>query len=148
MAAVIDTAGPPPADTPLDQLLGTYTQCLNLSREYVRRDLEAAPDGEVDPDALEHFLCARADLLALAETSLTSLAGQGGNEPARQEVKDKVMAVLEEMTRMETRLADFLGDRLEQMRQTIGRMKKSEPVFRHYAYLGGPVHPSRITRHE
>lgn len=143
----------PPSAVPLTELLETYTQCLAMSRDYVENNLKDAPDsGEVDVDQLDQFLKARADLFAVAETSFNALAecfdgGLGYDEVVRRELTGKVVAILEEMTEMENQLAVFLGDRLNKMRETINMMKRSQPVFKHYAQLGTKrIDPIIITR--
>lgn len=144
---------PPESEpAPLAELVDTYSQCLALSRDYADRTISDDPDQTVDLDALEHFISARADLFAVAEANLSDLAGRTqsapGPEAGRRELADKVVAILEEMAEMESQLTAFLNDHLSQMRQTIGQMKKAQPVFKRYGYLGGPRAPSRITRHE
>jgi len=137
---------------PLTEILETYTRCLAMSRDYVENNLKAAPDDEVDVDQLDLFLKARAELFAVAETSFNTLAecfddGSGFDEAIRQELTGKVVALLEEMTETENQLAAFLGDRLNRMRETISMMKRSQPVFRHYAQLGtSRIDPIHITR--
>jgi len=142
-----------PAVAPLNELLDTYSECLSLSRGYVEHSLaeEADPDGDMDVDSLQLFLAARADLFAAAESSFSTLSAcpkPAEEEPERKELTQRVIAVLEEMAEMETKLTDFLHDRLGKMHETINHMKKSEPVFKRYGNLGGHIHPSRITRHE
>ena len=142
-----------PAVAPLNELLDTYSECLDLSRGYVDHNLAEAddPDGDMDVDSLQLFLAARAELFAAAELSFDALSQHPAptpNEPERQELTQRVIAVLEEMAEMETKLTAFLHDRLGKMRETINHMKKTEPVFKRYGQLGGHIHPSRITRHE
>ena len=143
----------PPSAVPLTEILETYTQCLALSRDYVENNLKASPDDdEVDVDQLDHFLKARAELFAVAEVSFNALAecfegGSGYDEAIRRELTGKVVALLEEMTETENQLAAFLGDRLNKMRETISMMKRSQPVFKHYAQLGvSRIDPIHITR--
>lgn len=148
----IETLEIEPAPAPLVELVATYSQCLALSRDFADQTITDYPDQEVNLEALERFIAARADLFAVAEANLNDLTGrpQSAAEPdsARQELTNKVVAILAEMAEMESRLTTFLNGHLSQMRQTIGQMKKAEPVFKRYGYLGGPRAPSRITRHE
>lgn len=148
----LETSELEPPPSPLVELADNYSQCLALSREYGEQTITEDPDQEVDLDALEHFISARADLFAVAEANLSELTGRpqtaAGPDSARRELTGKVVAILEEMARMESQLTSFLNDRLSRMRQTIGQMKKTQPVFKRYGYLGGPRAPSRITRHE
>ena len=138
------------AAAPLTDLLQTYTQCLTMSREYMRGPLNEFVDDEVDTDALQQFLNARADLFSVAEVSFNALAAcpQDDNDEAKKELTKRVLSVLEELTEIEGQLADFLGDRLNKLRGTINDMKRAQPVFKRYGNLGGKIHPSRITRHE
>lgn len=136
------------APSGLVELMDTYSQCLNLSRQFAARTITDDPEAEVDLDALEQFLSARAELFASAEANLNHLDGNDSRDPARQELNGRLKAVLEEMAETENQLSAFLNERLARMRRTIGQMKKAQPVFRRYGYLGGPMSPSRITRHE
>lgn len=138
------------AAAPLTEILETYSQCLALSRDYVENSLKDSPADDVDVDQLDQFLKARAELFAVAETSFSTLAecADGGHdESLRRELTGKVIAILEEMTETENQLAAFLGDRLSKMRETINMMKRSQPVFKHYAQLGtSRIDPIHITR--
>lgn len=142
----------PAAAVPLTELLETYTQCLAMSRDYVESSLKDSSENDVDVDQLDQFLNARAELFAVAETSFNALAecfdgGSGYDEGLRRELTNKVVAILEEMTEIESQLASFLGDRLNKMRDTINMMKRSQPVFKHYARLGtARIEPIHITR--
>lgn len=137
---------------PLTDILESYGQCLDLSREYVIANAALPPDEEIDLDGLQGFLNARADLFAVAETSFSALsasaAGESAEDPLRKELTQKVVGLLEEMTEVENQLSSFLGDHLIKMRDTISQMHKSQPVFKRYAHLGGhKMAPSRINRH-
>jgi hypothetical protein len=162
MNGYIDIGDFIPSAMPLDDLLDTYTQCLDLSRKYVKKtvpnyDGPAGEDkdiiDEVDIDALSQFLAARAELFTIAEVSLDALAevnlnGQG-DSMARRELINKIVAILQEMTAIEEQLSRYLTEHLGKMRDTISQMKKSEPVFKRYSHLGGnQMEPSRITRRE
>ena len=142
----------PPSAAPLAEILETYTQCLAMSRDYVENNLKGSPDDDVDVTQLDQFLKARAELFAVAETSFSGLAesfdgGAGYDEAVRRELTGKVVAILEEMTETENQLAAFLGDRLNKMRETITMMKRSQPVFKHYAQLGASrIDPIHVTR--
>lgn len=136
---------------PLNDILETYSQCLNMSREYVAVSAGLPADEEMDVDMLHDFLSARADLFEVAEKSFSALSEAGRADAAEDEVRlsltNKVISLLQEMTEVENQLADFLGDRLNKMRDTIHRMQRSQPVFKRYSHLGGDrMEPSRITR--
>ncbi|UQZ90083.1 hypothetical protein C4J81_13070 [Deltaproteobacteria bacterium Smac51] len=140
------------AAIPLTELLETYSQCLNMSREYVAVNADIPSGEEVDVDMLQDFLSARADLFAVAEKSFNALSDcqstDSTEEAIRLELTNKVVTLLEEMTEVENQLATFLGDRLEKMRDTIKKMQRAQPVFKRYSHLGGDkMAPSRITRH-
>ncbi len=154
MSTYVDIGDFSPSMMPLDDLLETYTHCLDLSRQYVKKTYYSDEvSGEVDIDALSQFLSARADLFTVAEISLDALAeanraGQGDNLP-RRELINKIVAILQEMTVIEEQLAKYLSDHMKKMRETINHMKKAEPVFKRYSHLGGDqLEPSRINRHE
>jgi hypothetical protein len=133
------------SSAPLTDLLETYSQCLEISRDYVAQNV-AAPDSDLDLDALQHFIEVRADLFASAEASLASLNSSAARP--EDELTRRVVNILESLAETESRLSSFLEDHLEQMRETINQMKRYQPVFQHYGQLGGHIHPSRITRRE
>lgn len=144
-----DLTGVSPAAVPLTDIIEAYTRCLNISRDYLDHDLKETTDEDVDVERLDNFISVRADLIAAAEKSFKALAGcPADGDRTRQELNDRAISILEEMTEMENRLTTYLSDRLNNMRRIIGQMKKTEPVFKRYAHLGGKIHPSRITRHE
>lgn len=147
---------PAPADSPRDaakpltDLLGTYGQCLALGRGYADAALNSGPDDDrLDLDHLEHFLTARAELITEAERSLAVLARCPASEdPVRRDLTGQVRAVLEEMTRLEGQLSDFLGRRLNSMRETIGQMKRTQMVFKRYSQVGEKLRPYLFTHRE
>lgn len=147
----IDQSEAEAVPAPLVELTDTYHRCLSISRQYAAETITDDPDQTVDLDALDHFIAARSELFAMAEANLNDLTGlpeSPGQDSARQALTSKVVAILEEMAEVESQLSAFLHERLAEMRQTIGQMQKSQPVFKRYGYLGGPRAPSRITRHE
>lgn len=140
-----DTVGP------FSEILDSYGQCLDISRDYVAANRDVSEE-DLDLDLLEDFIRARAELFKVAESSFAALSGirseDAAEEAAHQQMTKKVASLLEEMTVVETQLSDFLGDRLEKMRSTINQMKKARPVFKRYGHLGGSkIVPSRINRH-
>lgn len=141
----------PSAMGPLSEILETYGQCLDLSRDYMAAGGALPDEDDFDVDCLQNFIQARADLFSVAETSFSALSASAADSresPAREELTQKVVALLEEMTEVEDQLSSFLGDRLEKMRDTIRQMRVARPVFKRYGHLGGnKVAPSRINRH-
>ncbi|MDR1044952.1 MAG: hypothetical protein LBP33_07525 [Candidatus Adiutrix sp.] len=154
--AYIDIGDYSPPAVPLTELLDTYSQCLSLSRDYVENTLKAggeAEAAEVDLEAFSQFLSARAELFALAEVSLSALAegqrsARDSDHLTRRELTSKVVSILQELTEVEDQLSSFLKTHLRKMSETIRQMRQTQPVFKRYAHLGGPLNPSRITRHE
>jgi hypothetical protein len=154
--AYIDIGDYSPPSVPLTELLDTYSQCLDLSRDYVENTLKADGESEpveVDLEALSQFLSARADLFALAEVSLSALAegrrsSRDSERLSRRELTSKVVSILQELTEVEDQLSSFLKNHLKKMNETIRQLRQTQPVFKRYAHLGGPINPSRITRHE
>ena len=152
----IDIGDYSPPSVPLTELLDTYTQCLTLSRDYVENTLQArdpVEEAEVDIDALSQFLAARADLFALAEVSLSALAecqrpSRESDHLTRRELTSKVVSILQEMTEVEDQLSAFLSGHLRKIHDTIRQMRQTQPVFKRYGHLGGPINPARITRRE
>lgn len=137
------------ASTILVHLAETYSQCLDLTKSYADEKLEETGKDELDLDMLQNFLEVRAELFKSAEDSLAALAlQQDENDPQRDLLTGRAVSILEEMTEVEARLTDFLSGHLDKMKKTIGQMRKSQTVFKRYSHLGGPVQPSRITRHE
>ena len=137
---------------PLSELLDTYSQCLALSRDYAEATFEReANHGDLDEDSLRHFLDARADLFAAAESHLGGLEqaeeAEGG-DPQRREMTRKVISILEEMTAIEGQLAAFLGEHLFKMRHTISHLTTSQTIFTRYRQLGAQKPESHITRRE
>jgi hypothetical protein len=141
----------PSAVGPLTEILESYGQCLELSREYVAVHSDLPEEDDFDIDLLQDFINARADLFSVAETSFSALSAclpDTGEDPARRELTQKVVGLLEEMTEVEDQLSSFLGDRLEKMRSTILQMREAQPVFKRYGHLGGnKIAPNRINRH-
>lgn len=150
-----------PLNAPLLEMVDTYGQCLSLSRDFVSitipptdPDLEEQDEQEkteLDLTSLESFMAIRADLFTLAENSLARFQSQPKPDEIdsnRSELTKRIINILEEMTEIEGRLTSFLGGHLAEMKGTILRLKKTQPVFKRYAYLGGPSHPNRINRHE
>ncbi|MDR1921130.1 MAG: hypothetical protein LBS31_05215 [Candidatus Adiutrix sp.] len=132
---------------PLNELLDAYSQCLTMSRDYAAGCLKREY-GDVDVNLLDEFLSARADLFAFAETSLHALEHSRDENEADAETRrlltEKIISVLEEMTAVESQLADFLDSRLREMRATIDLMQRSQPVFKRYGQLGGKKGPRLI----
>lgn len=142
--------GEAPAVAPLVGLVETYGQCLKMSRDYAE-GLHALPDdAEVDPDGLSEFVEARGQLFSAAERSLKALSASApqteAEAEAREDLTARAVSLLREMTRVEKDLADFLGDRLQKMHETISLMQRAQPVFRRYGHLGGDkASPNRLT---
>lgn len=125
----------------------TYGECLDLSRDYTDGRLkDEIEKDDVDLEALANFLEARAELFRCAENSLAALSEQDAEDgdSGRNLLTAKAVSILEEMTEVEERLTGFLNGHLNKMQNTIGQMRKAQPVFRRYSHLGGPIHPSRI----
>ena len=144
------------ASHPMLELVDTYSKCLAVSQDYeaeVLTEAKETQDDDLDINSLENFLSIREDLFALAESNLESLGDNpSSNEtnPAHQELTKRTLLILEEMAEIENRLTTFLGARLSKMKNTISRMKESQPVFKRYANIGNwrNTNPNRITRLE
>ena len=143
----------PAASVPLTEIIDVYSHYLDVSRDYLNKDIKPTPNTDIDVDKLSNFISVRADLIKVAEKSFSVLAGcqtgedfSGGTN--HQELTNRAISILEEMTEMENQLAAHLNDRLNNMRRIADRMKKAEPVFKRYARLGGKAPQGRITRHE
>ena len=136
---------------PLRRLYDNYTECLNLDQAYLA---ELGSNDALDLDRLESFILARTELLAEAEPNLKALgdldaAGAEAEDPARQALMRRLAEVLEEVTGLEGRLSDFLGERLREVGETISQLRRVQPVFQRYSQPGGDkTEPSLITRHE
>lgn len=131
----------------LEKALTAYTDCLALSREYMNTISDK--EEEVDLDRLQQFLEVRSELVSLAENSLAGFDSPVQNEASGQkELSGKIISMLEEITELEANLTVYLKSQLSKMKTTIDQMHKSQPVFKRYSHLGGPMHPSRISRHE
>lgn len=127
----------------------TYVECLDLSRDYTDARLkDEIEKDDVDIEALANFLEARAELFRCAENSLAALSKKEDDESdsERNLLTTKAVSILEEMAEVEERLTGFLSGHLNKIQNTIGQMRKAQPVFRRYSHLGGPMHPSRIDR--
>lgn len=145
----------PSAAVPLNEIIETYGQCLDLSRAYLASQPSPQDDkNDFDPEDLDEFMAARREMFASAREKFQLLENFPSEPPdspqalSRAELTRRAEAVLEEMAAMEKRLSDYLGEQLSRMRRTIREMRRSEPVFKRYAHLGGKISPSRITRHE
>jgi len=147
MGTKFPAAGP----EPLLRLFNSYNCCLDLNRTYLAET--RAEDG-LDLERLEAFLRARAELLAEAEHSFESLeaveaAGLAGEDPGHKALLRQVVDVLEEMTGLENNLSAFLSERLKELGEAIGQLRRIQPVFQRYSHLGGDrADPSLITLRE
>ncbi|MGL4209336.1 MAG: hypothetical protein ACRCTY_08110 [Candidatus Adiutrix sp.] len=141
MGAVTETFRDLNEAKPRSGLLGAYEQCLSLSRQYLK-DNQGKSYDDVDVDMLDEFLTVRAELFAAAENSFNALAldkpvQNGPQENNRKVITEKVVSVLEEMAMLENQLAEFLGLRLKEMKQTLNNLNQSQMVFKRYGELGG-----------
>ena len=136
---------------PLRRLYDNYTECLTLDQAYLA---ELGSTEALDLDRLESFILARTELLAEAEPSLKALgdldaAGAEAEDPGRQALVRRVAEVLEEVNGLESRLSDFLGERLREVGESLSQLRRVQPVLQRYSHTGGDkTEPSLITRHE
>jgi hypothetical protein len=123
-------------------------ECLEMDRKFMKeldRKKEADNQEGLEPVLWENFIEARRDLMNFTSESINILARDQESQNSNSDIKDRLITSLDEMMSLEEKLAAYLSENLDLLKETIEDLTKNQAIFSSYGRQGAKSCPDIIS---